>query len=171
MCARWWCLLHADVIHQVVQRRFNHIHLRQDAKLANLLTVVSRPSSHVILDMVEQRINSIQLRANGGSIVRVFSIMNVLGHLQNLICLCIGFAIAMVVRIVVVQVQAEFVAQIFQARRKVIDVGKAAELNLYGNGCDLRTDRRRLRGVVVAVVSYKIAAMLIGMAGMRNDVT
>ena len=137
--------------------------------MPDLAVMNSRPASNVILQMMEQCVHTIQLRTNRRAIVCVLGIVDELRDLHQLIAFGICFAKAVVVLIIVVQVQKELVGQFFQSAGQIIDMGKATELHnhrLADNAS--RSDRRCPRRVVVATTVVMVCVVVI--AVMRNDV-
>lgn len=165
-------MLNSDVVHQVMQSGFDHVHFRQDAELTDLMMVMTRPASNVFLKVMEQSVHSVQLALNGSTIIGVLSIVNEFGHLQQLVTFGVGFSEAGVVWIVVVQVEQKFVAQGFQPRRKVIDVREAAKLNRDRSLHNVAVADRSclLWRVVVSVVVSVVSAVVISVSVVRDDV-
>ena len=82
VCSRCWGLFNANIIHQVMQSGFNHIHLRKNTKLPNLKMLVAGPTANVVLNVMEQGIHAIQFALNCLTVVLVLGRMNVFGDFQ-----------------------------------------------------------------------------------------
>ena len=137
--------------------------------MPDLAVMNSRPASNVILQMMEQCVHTIQLRTNRRAIVCVLGIVDELRDLHQLIAFGVCFAEAVVVLIIVVQVQKELVGQFFQSGGQIIGVRKTAKLHHHRLADNMsRSDRRRLRRVVVATTVVMVCVVVI--AVMRNDV-
>ena len=106
-----WCWTYTNVVHEMVKRRLDAIHLRQDSKLTNLPMMMTRPTSNIITNVMERLIQSAELLLDGSSVMLVLSRMDVFCHLQNLIRLAVRFPVPRIVRVVVMQIEAELRCQ------------------------------------------------------------
>ena len=97
----------------------------------------------------------------------VLGIVNELRDLHQLIAFRVRLAEAVVVRIVVVQVQQELIGQFFQPAGEVVDVGETTELNLNRFGHRMIGGNCSWRVVVVAVVDVVCVVVI---AVMRDNV-
>ena len=86
------------------------------------MMVVTRPAANIVLNVMEQRVHAVELALDRSAVVLMFGGMNVLGYFQQLIGFGVRFAESRIVRIVVVQVEQEFVGQRFKASGKVVYV-------------------------------------------------
>lgn len=139
--------------------------------MANLAMVVSGPAADVTLDVVEQPVESIQLLLDRPPIILVLGRVDVLRDIQHLVRLAVGFLEPTVVRVVVVQVQAELVRQSLQSRGEIIDMGKAAETHLlWLIACRVRAAGAGSLRMVVVLPALLVVRSVVMMPGVRNDV-
>ena len=89
--------MHTDILHQVVQRGFDQVHLGENTKLANLMMMMPRPAANIILNVVKQFIEPLQAGGDGLSILLMFCRVNELGGIENLI----GFTIRLRITVAV----------------------------------------------------------------------
>ena len=94
--------------------------------------MVSRPSANVVLNVMKQGIHAIQFALDCTTVVLVFGSVNIFGDFQQLIGFSICLAKAVVVGVVVVEVEQKLVGERFKASGKIIDMGEAAEFTMAG---------------------------------------
>ena len=73
--------------------------------MTNLLMMMPRPASDIVLHVVEQSIHAVQFALNRSAIPCMFRRVNVLCYLQQLIGFSVRSSVAGVVRVIVVKVQ------------------------------------------------------------------
>lgn len=148
---------HTDFVHEVMNEVFHVRHLVDDSELTDLAAMSSLPALNILLDMMEEIVHRAERSRQALPVLLMLLRVSPLSGLENLIRLPVGFGEARVVLVVVVQIQTELVSHVFQARRQVIDMGKAAELDrnrLRRDGVLSGHDRGRIVvvGVLIRVV-------------------
>ena len=68
--------LDPNVLHQMVQYGFGHVHLADDAERTNLSVMHSRPAADIVFDMMEQRIRSAEFATDRIAVLGMLSGMN-----------------------------------------------------------------------------------------------
>ena len=154
--------LHTDIVHQMMQRRFDRLQLRLNAALTDLAVLPPAPACQLRLDMVKQPIHVVQAPCNFSPITLMFLNVNVLGRVQDLISLPICPRKTGVVLVVVMQLQAQLVGESLQAARQVIHMGEAAKRDFDGLGRNVRARLRceRLRHIIIDAVVGIIRPMV-----------
>lgn len=117
--------------------------------------------------MVKELIESAELLCNRLSILSMFSCMDELGHLQNVVGFPVSLCIPLVVRVVVMQVEAEIVGQRFEPAGEIVDMRETAEFHLHRAGI-AGLHVRSLWMVVVSAVTEVVGVVVV--SGMRDDV-
>jgi hypothetical protein len=162
-------LLDAYVVHQVMKRRFDHVHLRQNAEVADLANVMARPTPYVILDMMELFVQALKSFLYRLAILLMLGSVDELRYFKNLVGLTIRLTKPGVVPVVVVQVETEIVAQRLKTRCEIVGVRKAAEIDGYWLVRSLLSSG--LWNVVVAVVAVVVGAVMAIMRRMWHNVS
>lgn len=112
----------AHIMQQVVNQRFHLLQLVGHPETPDEPHMATRPTRHFFVDVVKQRVDLSQCACQGLSILLMLLRMGELGGLQNLERFPVRFRVAAIVRIVVVQIEAEIVGQEFQPTGEIVHV-------------------------------------------------
>jgi hypothetical protein len=154
--------LHADVVHQMMQRSLNLLQLCLNAALADLAELPPAPAWKLRLHVMEQPVHVVQAPSNLSPVALVLLNMNVFSSVQDLVRCPICLGKSGVVLVVVVQVQAKLVRKPLQPAGQVIHMGERAEFDLDGLGRNVATLRVQIsRNVVMNVVVKIVRAMVV----------
>jgi len=84
--------------------------------------MMSRPAAYFTLNVMKQLVSPRQSFPDRRTIIPVFGCVNVLGNFQNRVCLSVCMLKIGIVRIVVMQVEAEFVRLGDQSMRQILNM-------------------------------------------------
>lgn len=98
----------------MVQRRFDPVQLGQYSELADLSVMVTTPSSHVILNVMQIGVQTAEFGCDCVPVVLMLGGVDVSGDLENPIRFAVRFSKSWVVRVVVMKIEKQFTAQRFE---------------------------------------------------------
>ena len=161
--------LHADIVHQMMQRGLNLLQLRLDSALANLAELSPAPTWDLSLHVMEHPVHVVQAPSNLGPVALVLFDVDVFRRIQDLIGGPIRLGKSGVVLVVVMQVQAKLIRKPLQAAGQVINmrVGTKFDLDRLGRNVAARLVHV-LRYVIMIAVVEVVRAMVMRVE-MRHD--
>jgi hypothetical protein len=155
--------LHADIVHQMMQRGRNLLQLRLDSALADLAELSPAPPWDLRLHVMEHPVHVVQAPSNLGPVALVLFDANVFRRFQDLIGCPIGLGKSGVVLVVVMQVQAQLIRKPLQATGQVIDmrVGTKFDLDRSGRNVAARLVHVLRYIIMIAVVEVVRAMVMV----------
>jgi len=93
--------------------RIDQIDLGMNSQFADLFMVMSVPATDIGLDVMKHLVETVESLLDCFAVMGMIGSVNVFCDLQDLVCFSVGCLVAVILRIIVMQVEAKFVGQSF----------------------------------------------------------